>query len=373
LSQPAPDIDSLVRARFRVKDSFVLPEGELEYKVEYEEGASKKQFEELCSELSRAGYTPRLFGSKEDASLIVRKTEPVKTGRSMLPPLFAGLTAASIVAFALIWVFFYHLLAPEISPYFVVFSYCACLGALLLAHELGHRYIARKAKSKPPVPLAIPGIPGFTAFLPSLGIISLRRGHSANRDSLIDLALGGPIAAFLLSLVIYIAGEFLWVQSSVTIQSAQSAGSFIGVQTLNPSLIQVAIDSVATPLTRALPSGFVRLSPLLDAGTVGLFLTFLNLLPITHFDGGNVLSSAFGGRGLRVTSVLCALALVLIDTPNYLFLGLFVLLIAGRQEDVQCLDEISPTSNSRKLFFIVALVVALLCLPIPQRIATIAL
>jgi membrane-associated protease RseP (regulator of RpoE activity) len=204
-------------------------------------------------------------------------------------------------------------------------------------------------------------------------VVSLLREPAINRDSLVDFALLGPLIALLISLVLYIAGDFVWVQSAITLQAAQSTNSIIGIQAINPSLMQAGIDSLVSPLVRSVPAGYARLSPLLDAGTVGFFMTFLNLLPITHFDGGNAFANAFGGRGLRLTTVVCAVALAVIDTPNYLFLGLFVLLIAGRQTDVQCLDEISPASASRKAFFFIALVLALLCLPFPQKILTLTI
>lgn len=374
MSQPseAEDIDSLVKARFRVKDKFVLPENEMEYKVEYD-ASSKKAFEKLWSELNALGYTPRLFGSTEDASLVVGKKQAPKVSRSMFPVLFMGLTAASIVGFGLIWVFFYQELAPGTSPYSVMISYCASVTALLLARELGRRHSAAKAGMGPTTPLAIPGVPGFTAFLPCVGVVSLLREPAINRDSLVDFALLGPLIALALSLVLYTAGDFVWVQSAITVQAAQSSNSIIGIQTINPSLMQAGIDSLVSPLVRSVPAGYARLSPLLDAGTVGFFMTFLNLLPITHFDGGNAFANAFSGRGLRLATVICAVALAVIDTPNYLFLGLFVLLIAGRQTEVQCLDEISPASSSRKVFFFIALALALLCLPFPQKILTLSL
>jgi hypothetical protein len=374
LSQPleTTDIDSLVKTRFRVKDKFVLPENEMEYKVEYDP-SSKKAFEKLWSELNTLGYTPRLFGSREDASLVVGKKQAPKVSRSMFPVLFMGLTAASIIGFGLIWIFFYQELAPGTSPYFVMISYCASVTALLVARELGHRHSAAKAGMGPTTPLAIPGVPGFTAFLPCVGVVSLLREPAINRDSLVDFALLGPMIALALSLVLYTAGDFVWVQSAITLQAAQSSNSIIGIQTINPSLMQAGIDSLVSPLVRSVPAGYARLSPLLDAGTVGFFMTFLNLLPITHFDGGNAFANAFSGRGLRITTVVCAVALAMIDTPNYLFLALFVLLIAGRQTDVQCLDEISPASSSRKAFFFIALALALLCLPFPQKVLTLNL
>lgn len=368
MSQFPPDVDSTVRGKFQVKDSFMLPDDEVEYKVIYEDN-SKKSFRELWSELNSKGYTPWLFGSRDDPTLIVRKKQQVKASRSRIPALLLFLTLASIVAFSLLQVLVYGMMAPQVPGYLVIISYTTCVVAILAAHEFGHRYAAEKNSISPSTSFLIPGVPAFTAFLPSLGIISSQREPVVNRDSLFDLSLAGPVAALIVVVAVYIAGELSWVQSSVTLQSAQSINSFIQIGQINPSAIQLALDTVLSPFVRTIPAGYVTMSPLLDAGTVGFFLVFLNLLPIAQFGGGRLLSAAFGDRLLRLTSIASALALVLIDTPNYLFIALFIILIAGRETNVQVLDELSGPSGSRKALFFIALIVALLSLPIPRNIA----
>jgi len=372
LSQPLPEIDSLVREKFQVKDSFNLPGDEVEYRVVYDAG-SKRRFRELWSELSARGYTPWLTGSRENPTLVLRKKQPVVPSRSRIPVLLLLLTLASVVAFSLLDVLVYGQLAPGVSPYVVVLSYSVCVVAILAAHEFGQRRAAEKAGVSPASPYFIPGIPGFTSLLPSVGIISTQREPAVNRDALFDLSIAGPIAVLLVVLVVYAAGEFTWVQSSVTLTSAQAINSFIQIGKINPSVIQLTVDTIFSPLMKSVPSGYVRMSPMLDAGTFGFFLTFLNLLPITQFDGGRLFSTAFGGRGLTVTTIVSAIGLVVIDYPNYLFLGFFVLLIAGRQTSIQVLDDISAASSSRRLFFFLALALALLSLPLPQNIASLTL
>jgi membrane-associated protease RseP (regulator of RpoE activity) len=372
LSQPSPEIDSLVRDKFQVKDSFNLPGEEVEFKVVYD-ASSKVSFQSLWSKLNEIGYTPWLVGSKDNATLIVRKKQTAPASRSRIPVLLLFLTLASVVAFGLLQALVYQQLAPGFSAIVVVVSYSVCVVAILAAHEFGRRRAAERAGVSSPTPFFLPGVPGFTSLLPSMGVVASQREPAVNRDSLFDLTIAGPLVAFLVVLAIYGAGEFAWIQSSVTLQSAQAINSFIQIGKINPSLIQYAMDTIASPFLRAVPDGYVRMSPLLDAGTFGFFLTFLSLLPITQFDGGRLFSTAFGGRGLTITTIVSALALVVIDYPNYLFLGLFVFLIAGRATNIQVLDDLSPASRSRKVLFLVALAVALLSLPLPQNIASISL
>ncbi|HUI85628.1 MAG TPA: site-2 protease family protein [Nitrososphaerales archaeon] len=367
MSQLSPFVDEAVRGKFQVKDSFLLPDDEMEYKVVYEE-SSKARFKELWRELGAKGYTPWLFGSKDDATLIVRKKQQPKASRSRIPALLLFLTLASVVAFSLLQALVYQLLAPQISLYLVAIGYIVCVCALLAAHELGQRYAAEKNGVAPSTSIPIPGVPPFTAFLPSLGFVSSQKEPAVNRDSLFDVSLAGPLAIFVLVLALYVAGEFTWVQSSVTLQTALSSNSFIQVGQVNPSTIQLALDTLLSPFTKTLPAGYVRLSPLLDAGTVGFFLLFLNLLPITQFDGGRLLATAFGERLLRLTTMASAVFLAVVDTPNYLFIALVIILISGRETNVQVLDDLSGPSRSRRLIFFLALLVAVLSLPIPHNL-----
>jgi len=367
LSQLSPDFDSAVRGKFEVKDSFNLPDNEMEYKVVYD-GASKARFKELWSELSPKGYTPWLFGSRDDATLVIRKKQPPRVYRSRIPALLFFLTLASIVSFALLQGLVYRELSPTISLYMVVAAYGVCVCAILAAREAGHRYASEKTGVAPSTSFLIPGVPAFTAFLPSLGFVASQREPAVNRDSLFDVSLAGPLAVFAVVIAIYVAGEFTWVQSSLTLQSALSASSFIQVGQINPSVFQLAFDTALSPFMRTLPAGYVRLSPLLDAGTVGFFFLFLNLLPIAQFDGGRLLSTAFGDRFLRIATMVVAIFLAIVDIPNYLFIALFIIAIAGRETGVQVLDDLSEPSTMRKLLFFLALAIALLSLPIPQNI-----
>ena len=367
MSQLPPDVDAAVRGEFKVVDSFLLPEDEVEYKVVYDQ-SSKQRFKELWAELNSKGYTPRLQGSREEATLIIRRKQPPKVSGSRIPAFLLFLTLAVIVAFSLLQGLVDQLLAPQVPLYLVVVSYSVCVAAVIAAYEAGCRYASERAGVTPATSYLVPGVPAITAFLPALGIVSSQREPAVNRDSLFDITLAGPVAALALVLIVYVAGEFSWIQSSVTLQSLQTANSFIQPKQLNPSVVQWAIDSVLSPFTRTTPAGYVRISPLLDAATVGFFLMALNLLPTSLFGGGRLLTAAFGDRLLRPATILSAVGLAVIDTPNYLFIALFLILMAGRNTNLQTLDEVSEPSVSRKALFLVALVVALLLIPIPQNI-----
>ncbi|MDV3244174.1 MAG: hypothetical protein LYZ66_03215 [Nitrososphaerales archaeon] len=357
-----------MRSRFQVTDTFQLPDGEVEYKITYGPG-SKDSFKALCSELLPKGFSPWLAGSKDDCSLVVRKRQPPRPSVSRIPVIMALLTVASVVVFGLLERSTYAIFAPGIPDYVVVVSSCACILAILAAHELGHRYVAEREHVASPTPFLVPGIPGFTAFLPSLGIVSLQREPAVNRDVVFDLSIVGPIAAFGVTLLLYFVGEFAAVQSVVPLSGNRVVNGYVFTQ-INPSVIQMAIGSALSGFTSSVAPGYFKLSPINDAAAIGFLLTFLNLLPMTFFDGGYMAASVFGGRGVRVATYLSVLALVTIDTPTYWAPAIIVLLIASRAPRLQVLDEVSEAKRSKKAVLLLALLLAFLCLPFPQNFAT---
>ncbi|HLQ03391.1 MAG TPA: hypothetical protein VK114_01225, partial [Nitrososphaerales archaeon] len=135
MSVPATlDLDTVVRGAFSVKDSFVLPDGEAEYKVVYDEKA-KEAFERLYDTLRPKGYVPRLTGSRADCVLLVRKA-PTEKGSSRAPVVFGLLTLAAIVAYGWLQYIVYQQLLPERFPVLMGAAYVLVLILVVGLHEL---------------------------------------------------------------------------------------------------------------------------------------------------------------------------------------------------------------------------------------------
>jgi peptidase M50-like protein len=369
LAETPQDFDSYVRKRFSVKDSFQLPDGEVEYRVDYTP-ESKASFKALCSELQPLGFTPWLSGSEEDCALVVRKKQTPHPSLSRIPVLMALFTVASVVAYGILEFLIYADFAPTIPGYVVFLSYTACILAILVAHEFGHRYAAERRGTVAPVPYLIPGIPGITAFLPSLGTVSTQREPALNKDLLFDISIAGPLAAFGITVVLYALSAFVAVPSSAPLSGTQAINGYFSVSQLNPSVLQTAMDSALSPFLQQLAPGYLRLSPVSDAASIGFVLTFLSLLPMSFFDGGYLASTILRERGLRVATYLSIAVLIAIDTPSYWAPALFTLIIASRQQRSLLLDEVSKPSRSKRAILVLAIVLAFLCLPIPQNLIT---
>lgn len=371
LSDSSQSFEAAVTSKFTVNDRFMLPDGEMEFRVVYGPD-SREKFVQLCAELGPAGFVPSLQGSPEDCSLIVRKRQEPKPVQSRIPVLLILLTLTSVIITSLLFeTVVYARYAPSVPGYAVFLGYVASMVAILGAFELGQRFVARREGMTPTTPYFIPGIPPLTAFLPSIGVISSQREPAVNRDSLYKVYLAGPIVALLVTVLLYAVSEFASAVSVVPMVGSQAANS--NVTLINSNVVQVAIDSLAAPFTSQPPAGFLRLSPLADAATVGFLVVMINLLPMAVFNGGRIASTLFGQTVARIGTYASFLLLILVDTPNYWAIAIIVLLVGGRPPSTLVLDEVSGVSGSKKLIYLLMLLVALLCLPVPQSLGTLPL
>jgi len=329
---------------------------------------SKERFVELCRELTASGFTPRLVGTEGDALLFVRKAQPVGRQWSRVPVILALLSVGSVVAFGLFLGVIYQQYAPSIPEGSVILLYGGAVMAVVAAHEFGHVQVSRRKGEAPPAPYLLPGIPGITMALSLLGIVSRQRRPAVNRDRFFDVILAGPLLGLAVSLVLYVLGALVTVQSAVPLQSCQQVN---GTATLCPSVIQMGLDAVIGPLMPHVAPGYSALSPLADGATVGLILTFVGLLPMTAFDGGHLSSLAWGPVASRVAAYLSVVLLISVDLPTYWALAFVALLLMSLSQDSepQLLDEVSRISETRKWLCLGALALALLCMPLPQTIA----
>jgi membrane-associated protease RseP (regulator of RpoE activity) len=364
----------MVKSKFRVSDETQLQDGGVEYRV-FHESESKRRFEELCGELAPLGLTPLLLGDEEDCRLILRREDArVQEPRSQwslgIPRTVGLFVLVSIAVFALLEAEIYASYSPGTPLYLVFATYASSVGAILAAHEFGHRFLSWRMRVAPHVTYVVPGIPTVTSFLPVLGSVSTQRQPAVNRDQLFDLMVAGPLAALLVAIVLYSCGQFIAVQSSLPTQGASMVGSFISVGQVSPSVLQRIIDAVLSSFTRSAVSGLQKLSPLEDAATVGFMLTFIGLFPLAYFDGGYLFAAVFGDRASRIATYIGVLTLFVLDTPRYWALAVLVLLLAGGSVDLRLRDNVSRVSKGRKAFLLVLILLAFLSLPVPVNIAT---
>ena len=167
---------------------------------------------------------------------------------------------------------------------------------ILTTHELGHYLLSKIHRVPASLPLFIPGLPHFIG---TFGAIIRMRGPILSRRALFDIGVAGPLAGFVVAVVVLIVGLHL----STVVDRTATLGLHLG----EPLLLQFMSWLVIGPLP---PEADVVLHPIGFAAWFGLFVTSLNLLPIGQLDGGHVAYALWGRR--QRTMALAFLPILLI-------------------------------------------------------------
>src|SRR5204863_6775784 len=165
---------------------------------------------------------------------------------------------------------------------------------IMLAHEMGHFFLARRHGVDATWPFFIPA--PLLSVIGTLGAVIRLRSLPRTRRALIDIGAAGPIAGFLVTLPILYVGLRLsppvpleptpvhWTlfDAAVTLLRAGQFLSSSNDLDLGHPLAILALQKLAGHA----PVGMtLALHPVAIAGWFGLLLTALNLLPLGQLDG----------------------------------------------------------------------------------------
>jgi len=378
LSAINAEVDSAVRSLFTVKDYFVAEEGAAEYSVAYQADSGEK-FLRLLERLKAPDYSAQLYGDPDHATLSVLRNpppEPHKEAIQLSTPSFLFLlTILSLLATGYVVGSVFPSISPGAQAFEMGAAFVAALTFLFVARYFVHRYMSERGMFSF-VSYYLPNVPLFIAlptlyFLPTFGGVSFPVSPPSNRNKLFDFYLAGALIMVAVAAVL----ALLSAGTSVVLTHAQYLAISSGNQTAtiqtNPSLIQAAAISLASP--HVPPGGMLIFSPVEIAAWIALLFAFLNLIPAGLFDGGRMSLLAVGSRGTRVTSVVAGGLLLLTDLPDYWVVFLLVFLMAAFPVQGDTLDSITELSRSRRALFVLAVLLGLLCVPVPQSFATFGL
>lgn len=214
---------------------------------------------------------------------------------------------------------------------------------ILTVHEFGHYLTARYHKIKVSLPYYIPMWFGFLGMptIGTMGAFIRIRENIASRIKYFDVGVSGPIAGFVVAIVLLIYGfthlpetEYIYeVHPEYEVFGEHFEERMEGLDTLilksdlNPDRMAYDMrpDSIYTntpgsisfgdnilmnlgrkhlaPDDRYVPSSSELMHyPVLLAAYLAFFFTALNLLPIGQLDGGHVLFGLFGAKNHAVIS-----------------------------------------------------------------------
>ena len=242
---------------------------------------------------------------------------------------------------------------PLALLYGIPFS--ASLLLILGCHELGHYLTARAYGVQVSLPYFVP-LP--LPPLGTMGAIIRMRSPIPSRKVLFDIGIAGPLAGLAIALPILALGLVLSPVKPLSGMVFQEGNSlaYLLLKWLTKGPIPDGSD--------------VMLHPMALAGWLGLFVTALNLMPLSQLDGGHI-AYAVLGRSFRkaVWPFLGVLVALFVVSRWEGWLVWVVLAVALGLRHPPPLDDLTPLDRPRRRLALVALalLVALLT-PLPFAI-----
>jgi membrane-associated protease RseP (regulator of RpoE activity) len=173
---------------------------------------------------------------------------------------------------------------------------------ILLAHEMGHYLYCKRYGVFATLPFFIPA----PTLIGTLGAFIRIRSPIRSRTALFDIGIAGPIAGFVVAVVVLIVSLGLSKPLSGAMPGSDIQLGYPLIFLLMHRLLASAAPAYSTA---ALPLTRVYLHPTAVAAWVGMFATALNLLPGGQLDGGHIVFS-IAPRAHRIISRLTILILI---------------------------------------------------------------
>jgi membrane-associated protease RseP (regulator of RpoE activity) len=211
---------------------------------------------------------------------------------------------------------------------------------ILIIHEIGHWVIARRYQVRLGLPFFLPAIQ-----IGSFGAITRFESLLPSRKVLFDIALAGPAAGGIVSMLILVLGLLLSNPASLF----QLPSEFFHGSILVGSLAKVILGST-------LQAGIVNVNPLVIVGWVGLVITALNLMPAGQLDGGRIVQAIYGRKiASRATlATIAVLVLVALGNPLAMYWAI-VIVFLQRDLERPSLNEITEPDDARAILGLLAL------------------
>jgi membrane-associated protease RseP (regulator of RpoE activity) len=192
--------------------------------------------------------------------------------------------------------------------------FAATLMLILLAHEMGHYLYCKRYRVWATLPFFIPA----PTLIGTLGAFIRIRSPIRSRTALFDIGIAGPIAGFLVSVVV------LWVSlgfsKPLPLRAAPTEVN-LGFPLIFQWIHRLLAAKNGPYSVAALPLNRVLLHPCAIAAWVGMFATSLNLLPGGQLDGGHIVFSLAPWAHKFVSRLTI---LILLPMGYYLWSGWFL-------------------------------------------------
>lgn len=321
-----------------------------------------------------AGYEVQLrrqAGGRDEVGHVLI-AEPVSIGVDGIPWTNLVLFVATLLSTLYVGSVWYYIdLSGNLWAMFEAWPFALGVMAVLGIHELGHYVMSRYHGVRASLPYFLP----VPTIFGTMGAVIKISGRIPSRRALFDIGVAGPIAGILATIVITVIG--LHLPPVTAPSSVVESEAAIQLSMGYPPLLEALALAFDQPLRFDDPATSVN--PLVIAGWLGMFITFLNLIPVGQLDGGHITRAMFGDIQKRVGYIipvslfgLAALLYLGLSVPLHaivvwLFWGMFAMILAFVGPATPVDDERLDTR--RKTIGIMTFAIGILCfVPVPIEI-----
>ncbi|RLI56080.1 MAG: hypothetical protein DRO87_08350 [Candidatus Thorarchaeota archaeon] len=239
---------------------------------------------------------------------------------------------------------------------FVTGTFMLALMGIIFTHEMGHYKMSKKKGIDVSLPYFIPGLPQLGG---TFGAFISQKSPSKNREDLLDVGLAGPLAGFVVTVVVLFIGFLMSVpvthEELIAIERTfpNQSGS-LGVPYLF-TLVEMMFSGFVPA------GGTLYLHPIGFAAWVGMLITSLNLFPVAQLDGGHALRAVVGPKWHKYIGYI---AIIVMFLMQYWTMAILVLLLSsGGGGHPGPLNDTVKVSRWRVALFIISMLILVLCIP----------
>jgi membrane-associated protease RseP (regulator of RpoE activity) len=357
-----PDLTELrriVQIRFNVNDAYVDEHGIPNFRVDRE--ITKDRFKALLGDLKPLQLSASVRSDSD--KLQIRIFQRIQAGRSN-PLINAVLMLATIGTILFASYSLTYSMDPQVLK--TVFGhldlnvqiamFAGSIFGIIALHESGHKLAAWNHRMDSTLPYFIPGPPPFGTF----GAVISLKSPPANRDQLFDLGFSGPAVGFITTIVVAIISILTApLVPETQVQSLVSQG-LLSVQAWPKTpLLMILLSYLDIRVVS--PGQTLVLTQVAFAAEIGALITFLNIIPAWQLDGGHIMRAALGTQGHRIATGIGLVGLALAGYWPFALLILIMMFTRGGSAGVEPLDDVSPLSKGRKVLFVLAIAMLVLC------------
>jgi Zn-dependent protease len=238
---------------------------------------------------------------------------------------------------------------------FTTILFMAALMGIIFTHEMGHYKTAQRLGIESSLPYFIPGLPQIGG---TFGAFISQKSPTENRSDLLDLGLAGPLAGFVVTVVVLIIGFFMSIpvtaEQLIAIDQAYPGQSgSLAVPLLFNFMEYLFIDFIPA-------GGTIYLHPVAFAAWVGMLVTSLNLFPVAQLDGGHALRALVDSTWHKRIGWI---AIIIMVITGFYMMAILILAISGGGGHPGPLNDTVRVTKGRIALFAVSMIILVLCIP----------